>query len=367
MRCAVTRGGRAGREPLAAVARGLAGCALLLIGIGNRGPLHLHGAQQPSFRASTEVRRVVVGVNDARGAHVPGLGVDDFVLTFGGRPGAVLEVEEVRFDDGGLASETGHSPDVFSNREGDTRRMVTLLVDDLHFQARTDAVRELARRFVREFAPGAPMGLVFTSGEGGVEPTTDRAELEQALGAFEDRFDPEGRRLKSRSIAPRLPNPRGSSAPRDLAQVLCGHDVLQDPSRCRRVIGARTGSAPHHRLDLWWGTWQPEDAGRRASRALPAELRGGRYVAPQQRRTRSRGAHGRLGRGRPPPVGRGDRRHLPARGPGGFEILRASREYCRTLHRVRPVAGRPQGGESLGHSHRLSLPYADGVGHGRDP
>ncbi|MEZ5318277.1 MAG: hypothetical protein R2752_12830 [Vicinamibacterales bacterium] len=177
-------------------------CALLLAGaaVGARqtrttppGPAGPQ-SQRPTFRGDVELIRFDVLVVDRAGRHVPGLTAADFAVTVDGAPRPVETVAEVTHPRTPPPFPADVPLDVAANT-GRPDRLVMLVLDDLHFRARTDEVKSLIRDVVTRLGDGASLGLVTTSGTFGVEITEDRAQLLRAIDAFLDRHDP-GRGLR---------------------------------------------------------------------------------------------------------------------------------------------------------------------------
>ena len=163
-------------------------------------------AQQdrPVFRARTDLVRVDVVAVDAEGHAVYGLTRDDFEVFDRGRPQQVAAFDEISHTRPASALPTTLKLDVADNTNASADRLIILVLDDLHFQAKTADVKAMARRVVTDIGPRASLALVTTSGVFGVEPTLDRAVLLSELDRFLDKFDPEMRRL---APGARMPSP----------------------------------------------------------------------------------------------------------------------------------------------------------------
>src|SRR5688572_7455878 len=121
-------------------------------------------AQPPIFRARTELVQLDVVVVDADGHAVHGLKQADFQVLDRGkvqrlaafkeishaRPASPLLPADLRLD----VADNATRPD----------RLIVLVMDDLHFQAKTADVRAMARRVVMDIGPRAALALVTTSG-----------------------------------------------------------------------------------------------------------------------------------------------------------------------------------------------------------
>jgi VWFA-related protein len=150
---------------------------------------------RPVFRARAELVQLDVIVVDADGHAVHGLKQTDFQVLDRGKPQRLAAFEEI-------SHERPASPSLPADLRLDvadnaTRpdRVIVLVLDDLHFQAKAADVKAMARRVVTDIGPRAALALVTTSGTFGVEPTEDRALLLSEIDRFMDRFDPEMRRL----------------------------------------------------------------------------------------------------------------------------------------------------------------------------
>ncbi len=205
----------------------------------------LAAQQQPTFRARTDLVQLDVVVVDAEGRPVRGLTKDDFLISDRTRPQAVAVFEEI-------AHERPPAPilpptlrqDVADNTTAATDRIVMLVLDDLHFQGKTDDVKIMALRVVEQIGTPASVGLVTTSGVFGVEPTSDRALLFRELDRFLDKFDPEGKRVdpavRSGLIMPDMgPGVAGPRAePKDLARFFGDMTQYRTLEDVARMMGA---------------------------------------------------------------------------------------------------------------------------------
>lgn len=206
--------------------------------------------QPPVFRARTDLVRLDVVVVDADGHAVHGLTRDDFEVLDRGRPQTLAAFDEISHTRAGdpLLPATVKL-DVADNAAAASDRLVILILDDLHFQAKTDIVKDMARRVVTDIGPGASLALVTTSGVFGVEPTDDRALLLSELDRFLDRFDPEGRRLAPGAAAP-VPGPirnamggavipRGPKDPAQFFGDMSGFKTVEDVAKKIGAAGGR--------------------------------------------------------------------------------------------------------------------------------
>ncbi len=213
-------------------------------------------AQPPIFRARTELVRIDVVVVDADGHAVRGLTKEDFQILDRGRVRELAAFEEITH----APAAAGPLPLTLTRDVADnvtqSDRLIVLAVDDLHFQAKTDDVKRMARRVVEGIGAGASLALVTTSGTFGVEPTTDRAWLLAQIDAFVDRFDPEGRRLARGarmhdppSLSNALDEPFRIRGPGDPARVFGDLGALKSIEGVARKIGT---DAAGRRSALVW-------------------------------------------------------------------------------------------------------------------
>jgi VWFA-related protein len=190
--------------------RGVAG-ALLVLGVAaSLFPGAQGQTQPPVFRARTDLVRLDVVVVDADGHVARGLTKEDFQVVDRGRVRELAAFEEIAHAPvaaGGLPMSVRRE---VADNSAPSDRLIVLALDDLHFQAKTDDVKRMARRLVEAIGAGAALALVTTSGTFGVEPTTDRALLLAEIDAFLDRFDPEGRRLARGAVMPDPPRLRNA-------------------------------------------------------------------------------------------------------------------------------------------------------------
>ena len=213
-------------------------------------------AQAPVFRARTELVQLDVVVVDDKGRAIVGLTKDDFEILDKGRPQRVATSEEVAH----AKKATSLFPpdvrrDVADNLASAADRLIVVIMDDLHFQEKTDRTRAMARRVVEEIGDGAAIALVTTSGSFGMEPTTDRAQVLAEIDRFVDRFDPEGRRTVFGEVTASNPGPlrnamgervavRGPSDPASFFGNVGGYKTLEgvakkiasDPSRRKAFV-----------------------------------------------------------------------------------------------------------------------------------
>lgn len=168
--------------------------------------------QRPTFRAGIDLVQIDVVVADADGRPVRGLTKDDFQIVDRGRFQRIAAFDEISHERPAppLLPAT-LTLDVADNSTARSDRLIVLVLDDLHFQGKTAAVTEMARRVVEELGPKASLALVTMSGTFGIEPTEDRALILAELARFIDKYDPEGRRLDPRVHPP--PVPRFSAPP----------------------------------------------------------------------------------------------------------------------------------------------------------
>jgi len=147
-------------------------------------------AQQPTFRARTDLVQVDVVVVDKDGNHVRGLKREDFVLRDRRTERPISAFEEVQQAKPGAPGAPPAFPpslvmDVASNTDPQSERLVVMVLDDLHiFKGRTTEARELAHKFLERMGARASMAVLKTSGSRSTEITQDRSVLTAAIDNF---------------------------------------------------------------------------------------------------------------------------------------------------------------------------------------
>jgi VWFA-related protein len=165
-------------------------------------------SQTPVFRARTDLVQLDVVVVDADGRAIAGLAAADFQILDNGRAQRVATVAEVSHSKSTANLFPPAVPrDVADNTRSAADRLVVVIMDDLHFQGKTEETKAMARRVVEEIADGAALAFVTTSGQFGVEPTTERAQVLAEIDRFADKFDPEGRRTVFGEVTAPEPGP----------------------------------------------------------------------------------------------------------------------------------------------------------------
>ena len=206
--------------------------------------------QSPTFRARTDLVQIDVVVVDGEGRPVRGLTKDDFRILDRKRQQVIAAFDEVAHErPAAPVALSGVVKDVATNRSSSADRLVMLILDDLHFQQKTDLVKSKARRVVEEIGGQASIGLITTSGVFGVEPTEDHVLLLREIDRFVDRFDPEGRRVHpevaGRLAMPRLPPPPDAGLPRgdpgDLSRFFGDMTQYRQLQDVAKMIGADDG------------------------------------------------------------------------------------------------------------------------------
>jgi VWFA-related protein len=145
--------------------------------------------QQPVFRAGVDVVAVDVHVVDSAGRPVPDLKTEEFAITVDGRPRPIIAADYVShgFNTSAIpaAPEAAH-PEFSSNREGGLSaegRTILLVVDEENI--RSGSARAAARaagQFLERLQPADQVGLVvMPRTSAAIDPTTDRARVEEAL------------------------------------------------------------------------------------------------------------------------------------------------------------------------------------------
>ena len=148
-------------------------------------------AQQPTFRARTDLVQVDVVAVDANGNHIRGLTPSDFTVFDRGRRQEIAAFEEVthtRPPGDGVELPPTVRADVAGNQSSRARRLVVMVVDDLHiYRGRTARAKELAREVVLRLSADASMAVLFTSGDRSTEVTEDRSWLLSAIDTLSGR------------------------------------------------------------------------------------------------------------------------------------------------------------------------------------
>ena len=145
-------------------------------------------AQQPTFRAGVAIVRIDVTVTDGRGraVHRPDEGRFSDLRSRQAADGRGARRNHARTAAAVAASAT-LKLDVADNATAKSDRVIILILDDLFFHTdRSDEIKAMARRVIDGIGPGASIGLVTTSGEFGIEPTEDRAQLLSEIDRFVD-------------------------------------------------------------------------------------------------------------------------------------------------------------------------------------
>jgi VWFA-related protein len=218
------------------------------------GAVLLAQAQPPVFRARTDLVQLDVVVVDAEGRAVHGLTAADFQIFDKGRPQRIATVEEFSHNRGASPFPPTVRMDVADNTSA-ADRLVVLIMDDLHFQRKTEETKAMARRVVEEIGDGAALALVTTSGQFGMEPTLDRAQVISEIERFVDKYDPEG--LKTQGGYVRIdPGPLKNAmgqpvpvrGPKDLASFFGDVTGL----RTLEQIAKKIASDPRPRKSFVW-------------------------------------------------------------------------------------------------------------------
>ena len=158
--------------------------------------------QPPLFRARTDLVQIDVVVVDAEGRAVRGLTAADFRVVDNGTFQRIAAFEEISHDPDDAPPLPPDAPIDVADNATNADRLIVLVLDDLHFQAKNDVVKNMARRVVEGIGPRASLALVTTSGSFGIEPTDNRAALLAEIERFLDRFDPELKRLQPGAMPP---------------------------------------------------------------------------------------------------------------------------------------------------------------------
>ena len=165
-------------------------------------------AQRPTFRAGVETVSVDVVVLGPDGRPVRGLTASDFEVRDQGRLAQILTFEEVTTGGESVNPPRGQITmaarrDVATNATSASGRVTLLVLDDVRTPVEsTDRVRDVALQAIEQLLPATAMGVIFTSGQPGVEITSDPGLLANAVSTFQGRSDRWARRGADVAIAP---------------------------------------------------------------------------------------------------------------------------------------------------------------------
>lgn len=146
--------------------------------------------QRLTFRAGVELVQVDVVARDKDGLPVRGLKTEDFIVLDRGRPQSIVAFEAVERDPDPPPTFASRFPpatrlDVSSNQSARARRLVVLVLDDLHgYRGRDEVVKKIARETVEQLGDDALMALLMTSGNYNVEVTDDRSRILAGIERF---------------------------------------------------------------------------------------------------------------------------------------------------------------------------------------
>ena len=101
--------------------------------------------QPPVFRARTELVQIDVVVVDAEGHVLQGLTERDFQIFDRGRPQRIAAFEEISHEGSGPAPLPIDLEDDVADNATQADRLIVLVLDDLHFQAKTDEVKAMTK------------------------------------------------------------------------------------------------------------------------------------------------------------------------------------------------------------------------------
>jgi len=151
--------------------------------------------QQPPFRSGVDVVAVDVGVVDAKGRPVPGLGPADFTVKVDGSARRIVTADFVEFGGpaaapaaGAPGAERSARPRFSTNDTPGTApaigRLILIVVDELHIAlGGGKAALAAAGRFIDQLTPADRVGLtVLPAGSPSVDFTVNRALVREALG-----------------------------------------------------------------------------------------------------------------------------------------------------------------------------------------
>ena len=139
---------------------------------------------RPVFKADVELVQIDVSVVEADGRPIRGLTKDDFSIVDRKRRQRVDTCSEIShiWERPPAPPLADVKSDVSDNSSAAAERVVVLVIDDRNiWQERAALVRDLVRRLINDLSHEASIAMVFASGRGGVEPTSDRAMLLAAI------------------------------------------------------------------------------------------------------------------------------------------------------------------------------------------
>ena len=142
--------------------------------------------QQPIFRARADLIQVDTVVVDKEGRPVRGLTKADFQLLDNGKPQEIVALTEYQHERAVLGTDVEPAQvDVATNSGPTAQRLVLIMLDDLGIQSWDwEKAKDAIRQFIRELGGELQITLVRTSGEGGVELTSDPKILFDTLSTF---------------------------------------------------------------------------------------------------------------------------------------------------------------------------------------
>ena len=187
--------------------------------------------QLPTFRSNVEVVQVDVVVADKDGNPVKGLTQADFAILDRGKPQTIATFEEVTHEVEPAAPPALRSVrlDVASNRSAQERRLVVLVLDDLHiWKGRTDRAKDIARKIIDTLGPDSSMAVIFTSGKNTTQVSADPAVLNAAVDTLKGRQSVRRPHPATDNQRPPHVDPEQSTDSAIAAMSAAGLDTLQD-------------------------------------------------------------------------------------------------------------------------------------------
>jgi VWFA-related protein len=207
------------------------------------------GSQAPTFRSRVDLVQVDVIVVDRNNTPIEGLQPKDFVLRDRGKVQEIASFDEVSHDTlrarASAALPPGVPRDVSDNQDGQSSRLVVLVMDDLHiWKDRTERTKDIGRKVLRELGPQSSMAVLFTSGEHSTNLSTDPSVLAAAIDTFKgrqswrrphpaidkqtgDRLDPEMSAEQQLAIVSKTQETK----PQDFFDNMNQYKTLQDAAR----------------------------------------------------------------------------------------------------------------------------------------
>jgi len=149
-------------------------------------------SEQLTFRADVNLVQVDVGIFAADGQPIRGLTAADFKIFDRNRPRPVetfAEITNTPATELGVRAFPNLVADVADNTHARVERVIVLVIDDLNiWKDRTSLAQAMAKRLIDGLIPHASIAVLFSSGRGSVELTTDHGRLVSAIEKMKGQF-----------------------------------------------------------------------------------------------------------------------------------------------------------------------------------